>query len=257
MVNLVPLAGEGKRFVNEGYSVPKPLIKVSGKPMVIQAAQALPESNQWVFICLRAHIESYQIDKTLKGHFSEAKIVAIDHVTNGQASTCLHAEKHIHHDDELLVGPCDSSAIWNKNNYYRILSEKKVDALIWTFRSNPAVKRNPQMYGWVKTDNNHNVLGVSCKVPLSENPLQDHAIIGTFYFKKAAFFFQSIKQMIMKCNAINNEYYIDEAMNEAIKMGLNVKIFEVDKYIGWGTPNDLKTYQYWEKYFNKSLERKR
>ena len=30
-----------------------------------------------------------------------------------------------------------------------------------------------------------------------------------------------------------------------------VKNFEVDNYICWGTPNDLKTYQYWQRFFNK------
>ena len=39
--------------------------------------------------------------------------------------------------------------------------------------------------------------------------------------------------------------------NEAIELGYTVKNFEIDHYICWGTPNDLKTYRYWQKFFNK------
>ena len=254
MVNLIPMAGEGRRFVNEGYACPKPLIEVSGKPMVIQAAQSLPEANRWVFVCRQEHIRNYRIDELLKRHFPAAEIIALDRLTSGQASTCLLTQDLIGDNDELLIGPCDSSAIWNKDKYSALVSGNRTDALIWTFRNNAAVKRDPRMYGWVKTDSNDNASIVSCKVPLSKNPLKDHAIIGTFYFKKAAYFFDAVKQMIAKNRKINNEFYIDEAMNEVIGSGLRVKVFEVEKYIGWGTPNDLKVYQYWERYFNKRYE---
>ena len=31
---LIPMAGEGSRFAKEGYTFPKPLIDVNGKPMI-------------------------------------------------------------------------------------------------------------------------------------------------------------------------------------------------------------------------------
>ena len=40
-------------------------------------------------------------------------------------------------------------------------------------------------------------------------------------------------------------------MNLLINDGLKVGIFEVEKYICWGTPDDLKTYNYWKKFFEK------
>ncbi|MEW9501057.1 hypothetical protein [Jeotgalibacillus marinus] len=30
-----------------------------------------------------------------------------------------------------------------------------------------------------------------------------------------------------------------------------MKVFEVDHYICWGTPNDLKTFEYWQSFFHK------
>jgi len=40
-------------------------------------------------------------------------------------------------------------------------------------------------------------------------------------------------------------------LNVAIESGYTVKNFEIDHYICWGTPNDLKTYRYWQEFFHK------
>jgi len=50
---VIPMAGLGKRFADEGYAVTKPLIPVSGRPMALQAIGDLPPSKNQSFI-LRA-----------------------------------------------------------------------------------------------------------------------------------------------------------------------------------------------------------
>jgi hypothetical protein len=42
-------------------------------------------------------------------------------------------------------------------------------------------------------------------------------------------------------------------MNDCIAAGLNVQVFEIEQYICWGTPNDYKTYIYWDTFFKKSI----
>lgn len=253
MVNLMPMAGQGMRFLKEGYSTPKPLIEVSGKPMIIQAASALPDTDKWLFICRKEMIENDHIDSFLKEYYPDSQVISIDYLTQGQASTCLLGEKFIDTDESLLIGTCDAKTLWDKNLYYKLVADNDVDALIWTFRNNAAVKRDPRMYGWVVVDDDNNVLKVSCKVPISDNPVKDHAIIGIFYFKKASYFFDAARKMIGNNRRINNEFYVDEAMNEVIEAGLRVKVFEADKYICWGTPDDLKAYDYWRTYFQKVI----
>jgi hypothetical protein len=50
---------------------------------------------------------------------------------------------------------------------------------------------------------------------------------------------------------VNNEFYVDHAMNFVLDLGLKVHVFEVDHYICWGTPNDLRTFEYWQKFFDQ------
>lgn len=248
---LIPMAGQGQRFAAESYKIAKPLIEVSGKPMVIQAVNALPKATSYTFICRREHLESGDLEEVLKDKFPNVQIIAIDYLTEGQASTCLLAENYVDKEGALLIGPCDNGMTWDAEKYRRLISDENVDALIWTFRNNVTVKRNPQMYGWVKVDGNNKVSSILCKTPISDDPVKDHAIVGTFYFRKASYFFDFAKQMIKKNRRINNEFYVDVVMNELVESGLNVKVFEIDKYVCWGTPNDLRTYEYWQSFFHK------
>lgn len=251
ITNLIPAAGLGKRFSDAGYKLPKPLIKVKGQPMLLSAAASLPEADRWIFLCRQEHIKSHQIDQLLKKNFSQTKVISVPNLTEGQACTCLLGEKFVDRESVLNIGACDNGMVWSKEKFAAVMADPKVDAVAWTFRHNPNVTVNPKAWGWVVVDKNNFLKKVSVKVPISEDLMNDHAIIGSFTFKKAKYFFDNAKLMIKQNRRINNEFYVDELMNVLVEQGLRVKVFEVDKYIGWGTPNDLKTYQYWEGYFQK------
>lgn len=250
-LNLIPLAGRGQRFVQDGYSLPKPLISVSGKPMIIQAALQLPPPSKQSFVCLQEHVQIHQIDKVLKSHCPSAHIIVLDKITEGQACSCACGLTESDAEYPLLIGACDNGIVFDREKYDALMYDPDVDAIIWTFKNHPTSKRFPHMYGWVSVDQNNKAIGVSVKVPISEKPEQDHAIIGTFYFKKARYFLEALARLRAKDIRVNGEFYVDSCMGELINSGLHVKVFEVDFYVGWGTPNDLKTYEYWQSFFHK------
>ncbi|MDC0235082.1 nucleotidyltransferase [Candidatus Marinimicrobia bacterium] len=240
-VNLIPMAGEGQRFIDAGYKTPKPLIDIDGLPMVVWAAKSLPSADLWIFICQEKHITEANIDQVLVNHFPGALVLTIDHLTEGQASTCLLARDYLLPDDQLIIGACDNGMKYNSQKYEKMM--KKNDALVWTFRNNPAVLQNPKMYGWVSIDESCRATGVSCKVPISDNPLHDHAIVGTFSFRKASYFLDCADKMIEKNRTINNEFYLDVVLDECVINGYKITPFEVNNYICWGTPADLIKYE--------------
>jgi NDP-sugar pyrophosphorylase family protein len=249
-ITLIPLAGRGSRFAKVGYQDPKPLIDVSGKPMIIQAANSLPNSENQIFVTLQEHLDNYQLEKTLKDEYPNSKIVSIDEVTQGQAITCSLGLKNVDTNASLLVAATDNGMIYDKYKYKKLIEDETVDAIIFTFRNHISSKNNPQMYGWVKTEDD-TATGVSVKVPISNDPYNDHAIVGTFWFKKVDYFNKALKNLIAKDIKVNGEYYVDSLMGELIEMGLTVKVFEVDDYICWGTPDDYETFVYWQSFFHK------
>ncbi|MBL7196559.1 MAG: NTP transferase domain-containing protein [Candidatus Omnitrophica bacterium] len=250
-INLLPLAGKGSRFIKQGHKVPKPLIKINDKPMIIKAASFLPKSDKYIFACRGEHLDQHPLENEIRKVYPDSKIVRIDEITEGQACTCEIGLKEEDLESSLLIAACDNGMLWDRDKYQRLISAKDTDAVVWSFRHHPASERNPEMYGWIKVDERQEAKGISVKVPISDNPYQDHAVVGTFYFKKAKFFIDALERLRKDNIKINGEFYVDSCVNELIKMGRKVKVFEVDSYICWGTPVDLKTYEYWQHFFGK------
>ena len=250
-ITIIPLAGRGSRFVKEGYITPKPLIEVSGKPMIIQAARSLPNTEKQIFVTLQEHLEAFPLEKILKSEFNNSQIVPINEVTEGQAVTCSLGLKDADNEASLLIAATDNGMIYNPIVYQKLVDDMSVDAIIFTFRHHVSSKVNPQMYGWVKTDGD-NAIEVSVKAPISNDPYNDHAIVGTFYFRKVDFFKQALNSLLSNEVRVNGEYYVDSLMGELIELGLKVKVLEVEDYICWGTPNDYETFVYWQSFFHKN-----
>ena len=250
-VTLIPLAGHGSRFKKEGYTKPKPLLPVSGKQMIIQANQQLPPSQSNVYVCLKEHVDEYGIEKELKNNDKKAQVKVISEVTEGQAITCELGLENIDDNSPLLIGACDNGAIWNHEKYKSLISDQSIDAIIWTFMGHPSAISKPTMYGWVNVDGD-NALNVSVKVPVSDKPECDHAVVGTFYFKSVATFNAALKDLVKDNVRVNNEFYVDSLMDVLIKQGKKVVVFPVDSYICWGTPDDYETFNYWQSYFHKN-----
>ena len=253
---VLPMAGKGSRFQEQGYKLPKPLIEVDGKPMIIQAVDCLPETNKKMFICLQEHIDQYNIDKVLSEYYKNTSILGISETTEGQACTCeLGINKYkINLETPILISACDNGAYYDTEEYMKLVNDESVDIIVWTFRNNQTSKVNPNMYAWLDVDANNYIRHVSCKKFIYDDPLKTHAIIGTMYFRKAKYFMDGLNKNYSSDIRTNNEFYVDDVLNQNIKAGLKVKIFEVKNYICWGTPDDYKTYNYWEDYFTKNKQ---
>ena len=94
-VNLIPMAGLGKRFLDKGYEIPKPLILIKNKPMFVRAVKCLPKSDLLIFICLKEHIKKYKIDKIINHFFPNSKIIISKKKKIGQAADCFEASKFL------------------------------------------------------------------------------------------------------------------------------------------------------------------
>lgn len=251
MINLIPMGGLGKRFADAGYKKPKPLIEVLGAPMAVKSALSLPTAEKYIFLCLEDHIERFGLDKLLKKNLPNAEIIPITKTTDGMARTCLMAEDRLDMEKPLLISSCDYSFIYDEHVFEELIKQN-ADVVIWTFRHYPDARRNPKAYAYLVVENGL-VKKISEKVPVSDQPHRDHIVLGIFYFKKASYFVEAAKQMIAKRIAVNSEYYVATSINELIAAGKKIVPFEVDKYICWGTPEDLRIFEYWKRYFS-SLE---
>lgn len=251
---IVPMAGAGQRFADEGYTVPKPLISVSGVAMVAQAVSDLPPAEKHIFV-LRTDMVGYEdLASQLRKFYPSAIIRTIEEITEGQACTALVGVDALDNGSEderspITIGSCDNGAIYDLASLNSLMQDPSVDVIVWGARGYPNAARNPQMFGWI--DSKDGIIhSVSVKAPLND-PATDSIITGTFTFRRARDFRRALDRLVARNGRINGEFYIDSMINDSIALGLRCHLFEVETYLCWGTPNDLRTFEYWQSCFHK------
>lgn len=247
---VVPMAGLGQRFVDAGYQLPKPLVPVDGVPMFVRAVEELPRADRYVFVVHPDHVRDHRIDTVISRHFPGGRVVVTPGLTRGQACTVRLACAELDPHDSVLVAACDNSHLYDAGRFAEVVRDESLASLIWTYRNDQRVLVKPTAHGWVDVVGASNaVKRVSCKVPLSATPLSDHAISGCFWFRSAAELRELIDASVAAGDTVNNEFYLDTIPNRLVQAGRRVEVFEVEKYIGWGTPQDLEDYERWRRYF--------
>jgi uridine kinase/dTDP-glucose pyrophosphorylase len=269
---IIPMAGSGKRFSDVGYRLSKPVIQTIDRhsgdslPMVVCAVRDLygvnDDGSNIIFIDRDYH-KSSGVEREISSNYPRAKFITLDKLSEGQACTVLLTEEALSDDqidDEMLIASCDNGMEYDKKNFET--TKSSADVLVFTFRNDERVMLNPNAYGWIACEDSTTkvVSIVSVKKALSQNPMRDHAIVGTFWFKSGKSYFKLAKQMIAANDRINNEFYIDLVIKYALAQGLTVKAFEIDRYIGWGTPVDYENYQntiiYWQRFnFRRTISK--
>ena len=228
---LIPMAGAGSRFEKAGYTFPKPLIDIEGDPMIKVVTENLNIKANYIFIVQKSHREKYNLD-TLLGMVSPGcKIVEVEGITEGAASTTLLAKEFIDNDNPLVMANSDQFIEWDSNEFMYKMSETDCDGGIVTFKST-----HPK-WSFAKVNENGLVTEVAEK-----NPISDIATVGVYYWKKGSDYVKYADQMIEKNLRVNNEFYVCPVFNEAIQDDKEIRTFEITKMWGLGTPEDLNTY---------------
>jgi len=75
---IIPMAGRGKRFEDAGYSFPKPLIDVNGKPMIQIIIENLNLTAKHIFICQEEHVQKFAIHDLMNLLKPNSKIMSIN-----------------------------------------------------------------------------------------------------------------------------------------------------------------------------------
>lgn len=225
---LIPMAGEGSRFKNAGYTFPKPMIEVNGKPMIQLIVDNLGFDANYIYVVRKEHYDNYNLKNFLNLITPNCKIVIVDKLTEGAACTTLLAKEYINSEDPLIIANSDQFIKWNNIDFYYKMIETKSDGGILTFKST-----HPK-WSYVKLNENGNVVELKEKDPIS-----NIATVGIYYFKHGLEYVKYAEQMINKNLRVNNEFYVAPIYNEYIEDGKKIKTYDVQEMWGLGIPEDL------------------
>ncbi len=260
---LIPMAGAGQRFADAGYTIHKPAImtvdRTTGqeKPMVVCATKDLPgvaaDGSNVIYVDRNFH-QTDGVEDAIRAWYPQASFITVDHLTEGQACTCMLAEPYLDPEQPLLIAGCDNGMDIDRDAFDALT--KECDCIVFTYRHNEAVLANPNAYGWMIADADGNITGTSIKKAISDRPMEDPAVVATFWFRRAAVFIEATKKMIAENDRINDEFYVDQTVKHVLDLGYRAKIFDIDRYVGWGTPADYEGYQKTWNYFKAFMEDK-
>jgi HAD superfamily hydrolase (TIGR01509 family) len=225
---LIPMAGAGSRFAQAGYTFPKPLIEVNGKPMIQVVVENLNIEANYIFLVQKEHYEKYNLKYLLNLIAPNCTIVQVDGITEGAACTTLLAKEFINNDAPLIMANSDQYVEWNSNECLYAFKADSIDGGMLTFQAT-----HPK-WSYAKLDENGFVSEVAEKKVIS-----NQATVGVYYWNKGSDYVKYAEQMIDKNIRTNNEFYVAPVFNEAIEDGKKIRVKQVDGMWGIGTPEDL------------------
>lgn len=223
------MAGEGRRFKEAGYTVPKPFIPIHGRPMIHHIIENLrPVCNDWIFLIREEHM-SPGVIKSLKNEVHSCDIITVPALTQGAACTVLLAKNHIFYDEPVLIANADQLIHYDMKNW---LSHRDHSmASVWVF----GPETNPK-WSYAKVE------GDFITEVAEKNPISPWATCGVYYWKNWGDYVDCADKMINRNIRVNNEFYVCPVYNIFLEKGLHVWPFFVDKMIGLGDPESVEAY---------------
>jgi UDP-N-acetylglucosamine diphosphorylase / glucose-1-phosphate thymidylyltransferase / UDP-N-acetylgalactosamine diphosphorylase / glucosamine-1-phosphate N-acetyltransferase / galactosamine-1-phosphate N-acetyltransferase len=237
VINIViPMAGEGSRFVKAGYTKPKPFIDVDGKAMIQRVLENLAYPNaRYLLIARSEHIESErELVQEIEQEFN-ATFIPIEHLTEGTACTVLFVHRYISNEDPLLIANSDQIVDMDISKFIDDCMERNLDGSILTFVD----KYKDPKWSFAKIDEKGLLTEVQEKKAISE-----YATVGIYLFRKGRDFVQSAIDMIVENERVNQEFYTCPTYNYVLRQGKSIGIYNIpqDSMHGLGTPEDLNLF---------------
>lgn len=224
---LVPLAGKGKRMLDGGHKLPKPML-IAGDKSILEWGMGSIDTRDCnlIFVVRREHVLTYSIDSFLKRKYGDdINLVVVDGETEGSADSCLRAKSYINNDIPLIIFCPDVSftPVFKPEDKHF-----KHGGSLLTF------KANSTNYSYVQIDKDGFVSQTAEKIVISEN-----ASVGVYCFETGSFFIDLVTAAMQNKYKEANEYFIAPLYNLFSAVGRKATTQSVDDMYIMGTPEEL------------------
>jgi NDP-sugar pyrophosphorylase family protein len=236
MLNIViPMAGLGSRFMNAGFTDPKPFIRINGVPMIELVISNLRPAcpHRFIFVCRQIHLERYDFHRRLQELAPGCEVLGVPGITEGAACSVLLASEFIDHPEPLLIANADQWVDVNIDDFLAQADRCNTQGLIMTM---PAT--SPK-WSYVKRDSAGNV----CQV-VEKEVVSDEATVGIYHFAQGSDFCAEAREMIAADERSMGEFYVAPVYTRMYHAGLTaINTCNIDGGMhGLGTPEDLAAF---------------
>ena len=229
---LIPIGGIGKRFKDEGFDLPKPLIPVLGKPMIYRVIENLDlKEEDKIHIIYNPELNIFRFESFLRKEFPKIdfNFICLSGLTKGAAETILFGLERIPDkilSEDFLIMDCDTFYGDNILEKYRKCKNKNS---IFYFID----EENDPIFSYITIDESGKVSGIKEKIKISK-----FANTGAYGFSSGVV----LKEYCKKISNGERELYVSLIYQKMLEDGIKIDSEEIEKFNCVGTPLQLKIY---------------
>jgi NDP-sugar pyrophosphorylase family protein len=248
---IIPMTGQGSRFVDAGYERLKPFILVHDVPIIAWVLKMFPgiEEHNIHFILQSDHFHKHSYIKTTLDNIApKSNIHLIDHYdARGPLPNILKISESLQDRSPVWVSYCDFYMRWNFHATLQYLTQTQADGAIPCYTGfHPHLISSPNFYACCRSDANGNLIEVREKYSFTEDKTKSLHSPGVYYFKSGALLKKYFEMAMSLDLSTNGEFYCSLPFNLMVRDHLQVKVTNsIEHFCQWGTPQDLAEYLSW------------
>lgn len=247
------MSGLGKRLVDAGYTQPKPLILVNGKPIIEYVVSMFPGENDFIFICNNEHLENTDMRSVLERIKPTGKIFGLDTHNQGPVYAVSKIFDEIDDNEDVFVSYCDYFMDFDFNEFKKIMKEGDFSGAVLSYTGFHPHLLKPNIYAGVEVNENGTMTNIKEKHSFTEDKTKSYHSAGAYYFKNGSDFKNYTKELLDSDIRLNGEAYTSMMYYLYLRDGHKIYVPIAKKFMQWGTPEDLEEFESWSRYLNKKL----
>ena len=254
---VIPMSGFGERFRKAGYTIPKPLIEVEGKPIIAHVIDMFPGEKNFLFICNQDHLNNpdYRMREILDAYCPTGKILSIPSHSLGPVHAVLQAKNLIDFEEEVIINYCDFTCYWDWKHFKKFVLSNKCDGCIPAYKGFHPHSLGSTNYAYIKEDLGV-VTDIQEKKPYTSNRMEEYASSGTYYFSSGKIMWNALEYVLAEDLKTGSEYYVSLAYHYLFEKNILVNVYPLQHFMQWGTPEDVNEYTIWSDTFKELLTKK-
>lgn len=234
---VITMGGLGSRFRKAGYTVPKYMIEAKGKTLFEWSLESLSGfadcAAEYIFIAMKdseADTEAFVREKCALLGITNFRVIIIDYLTDGQATTALLASRYWNAQNALLIYNIDTYVEAGAMNAAQI----KGDGFI------PCFKAEGSHWSFVRLGADGKAVEIKEKERISDN-----CTLGAYYFRSCALYETLYREYYSEPkNLVNGEKYVAPLYNYLLEKGGEIYIADIprERVHVLGTPEELRAF---------------
>ena len=232
---LITMAGEGRRFHEAGYGLPKMLIEAKGKTLLEWSIDSLPLNvcSRLIFVGQQKHEDEFQLSKKIISIYGkrvkDLQFRFIDKLTRGQSETACLAKDIVDLSRPLLIFNIDTQ--FSSSSLEKNLLKTNNDGVLGAFYS------NEPRFSFAALNDKGFVTKTAEKEVISSN-----ALTGLYHFTYPRDFFDAAESALANNETTKGEFYIAPLYNYLIAKGRKLIVDVADEVNILGTPEELNLF---------------